>query len=910
MPFSAKRFHALVLLILSAGPVAAQPAVPGFARFHRDGSNPHEAGHLLFQTLNCSRCHTVNAAPVTDANYKPAPILDDVGARVKRSYLRDFLSDPHKVKPGTTMPNLFAGLEADEKKEKVEALVHFLGSTGTPALGRPDRKGISSGRDLYHKVGCVACHGTRDASGDQEKLFATSVPLGNLKAKYTLASLRTFLENPHQSRPLGRMPSLLTSKEATDVANYLMQGTQGSFSANNMTYAYFEGSWQKLPDFDKLKPKATGETADFDLKVAKRGNDVALKFDGFFRVETEGNYTFHTHSDDGSKLWLGGKLVVNNDGIHPPATKSGKIKLAKGMHKLTVAVFNAGGGFELSVDVEGPGIGRQPAGSLVYLKEEIKENPVGDKKEPPLQPALAAKGKELFTSMGCANCHPMGKDNRRIDAPSMAKLKPEGGCLESTPKKGLPHYALDKTQQTALRAVIQKPWSPGGEAKTSVQFAMKTFNCYACHERDKIGGVEDDLNKHFQTVMPEMGDEGRLPPSLTGVGAKLKTAYFKKVLDKGAHDRPYMHTRMPGFGDVNVGHLVAMCASLDTAEKAPKVALPEPINKAKFAARQMVGPQAFGCVKCHTFAGQKAEGVQGIDLAIMAERLNHDWFYNYMLDPSKYRPGTRMPASFPDGKTLLKNVLDGKAETQIEAIWAYLSDGKAATLPLGLDKKSILLIPTTEAIIYRNFIDSKLRKLSRGIAVGFPERAHLVFDANESRLETLWQGAFLDARVHWVDRGAGWASPMGDNLLHLPAGPSFFVIAQAGEAWPTKTPRELGYKFKGYRLTEDERPTFLYSFTDIDIEDTPNAIETKASPAIRRSFTLRTDNPIDKLYYRAAVADRIEADKDGWFRVNDWRMRIESNAPPIVRASAGKMELLVPIRFKGNSAKVVQEYVW
>ena len=102
----------------------------------------------------------------------------------------------------------------------------------------------------------------------------------------------------------------------------------------------------------------------------------------------------------------------------------------------------------------------------------------------------------------------------------------------------------------------------------------------------------------------------------------------------------------------------------------------------------------------------------------------------------------------------------------------------------------------------------------------------------------------------------------------------------------------------------------MYSFNGIKIEDYPNAVETKASPGIRRAFTLTTDNPIDKLYYRAAVADKITAEKDGSYRINDWHMKIESEAPPMIRRSGNKSELLVPVRFKGNSAKIVQEYVW
>ena len=82
------------------------------------------------------------------------------------------------------------------------------------------------------------------------------------------------------------------------------------------------------------------------------------------------------------------------------------------------------------------------------------------------------------------------------------------------------------------------------------------------------------------------------------------------------------------------------------------------------------------------------------------------------------------------------------------------------------------------------------------------------------------------------------------------------------------------------------------------------------APTIRRTLTLTAENPGDKLYYRAAVADKIVAEKDGWFRINDWRMRIESDAAPVIRQAGNKKELLVPIRFKAGSAKVVQDYVW
>ena len=95
--------------------------------------------------------------------------------------------------------------------EKIEALVHFLASTGSPRQERPMPKYIAAGRDLYHKVGCVACHGTRNGTGEQERVLPTSVPLGDVKAKYTLSSLAAFLEQPHVVRPGGRMPKILAN---------------------------------------------------------------------------------------------------------------------------------------------------------------------------------------------------------------------------------------------------------------------------------------------------------------------------------------------------------------------------------------------------------------------------------------------------------------------------------------------------------------------------------------------------------------------------------------------------------------------------------------------------------------------------------------------------------------------------
>src|SRR4029434_2605490 len=148
-----------------------------------------------------------------------------------------------------------------------------------------------------------------------------------------------------------------------------------------------------------------------------------------------------------------------------------------------------------------------------------------------VDPALAAKGREYFSSLGCASCHSLKISGQLVastkTAPAFASLKGQGGCLDDRPPKS-PRYALSPRQKetltTAIAAARQpaKVLSPG----ESVERMLVRFNCTACHDRNKLGGVEVAREPQFQSDIHKMGDEGRIPPSLTGVGAKLNPQWL------------------------------------------------------------------------------------------------------------------------------------------------------------------------------------------------------------------------------------------------------------------------------------------------------------------------------------------------------------------------------------------------
>ncbi len=119
---------------------------------------------------------------------------------------------------------------------------------------------------------------------------------------------------------------------------------------NGLNCKYYEGAWSVLPDYDALEPLKTGRVYNIEAGVlAEKEDNYALQFSGIMKIDNPGEYTFYTSSDDGSRLAIDGKRVVINDGVHGVETKTGKIFLDKGEHKIQVDYFEGGGGQMLEV---------------------------------------------------------------------------------------------------------------------------------------------------------------------------------------------------------------------------------------------------------------------------------------------------------------------------------------------------------------------------------------------------------------------------------------------------------------------------------------------------------------------------------------------------------------------------------
>jgi alpha-L-fucosidase len=130
--------------------------------------------------------------------------------------------------------------------------------------------------------------------------------------------------------------------------------------APGILYGYFEGDWDRLPDFAKLKPVKEGTLGNFAISPSQQAEHFGFEYSGFVRVAEDGVYVFFTDSDDGSRLYIGDALVVENDGLHGMRERKGVIALAAGFHPIRVVYFEKTGGEGLKVSYQGPKTTKQP----------------------------------------------------------------------------------------------------------------------------------------------------------------------------------------------------------------------------------------------------------------------------------------------------------------------------------------------------------------------------------------------------------------------------------------------------------------------------------------------------------------------------------------------------------------------
>lgn len=716
-----------------------------------------------------------------------------------------------------------------------------------------------AGSVLISELRCAACHSGVPQGPLPEK---TAPDLAAVGARIAPEYLRRFLAAPSVAHPGTTMPDVLASKPQAEreriaeaLTHFLVAQSNGVFPTEATGHV------------DRQQGRAlyhlVGCVACHGARDASAGATRKPRPDENYEDDDEG--------------------VAARKATRPISVPLGHIAAKYSASSLSEFLFQP-----LKVRGSGrmPDMKLTPAESLAVAGYLVGEAPEHTGALVP-QESLVALGRQLFQELNCAACHSLPGITA---APLIGSLKTADltrGCLSRTSGRS-PRFQLDESQVQAMVASLQEEPTIDSDQLVAAK-TLTAFHCIACHVRDDYGGVHEAHNPFFAGSEPKLGDDGRIPPPLTLVGAKLHPAWMKKVLFDGESVRYYMATRMPQYGTANLQHLPAVFARLDDL-RGTEMKLPSPESRTegererekllRAAGRELLGDKGLNCIACHSFNGKAPEGSQGIDLLTSYPRLQPVWFNSYLRNPGAFRPRTVMPTAWPNGMAAHKTILDGDTDRQIEAIWYYLSLGTSAADPPGLRTVSTKLTVDDQARTYRG--RSRIAGF-RGIAVGLPEKLSYAFNAETGTLAAIWQGDFIG--VNWSGQGSGDFHPASVPIT-LAQDVSLAPLADENSPWPllpvmTKEartnpdplyPKNVGYQFRGYYLGEASIPTFLYRSGEIQIEDRSAAAGSDQQPQLKRVLQFDSPSP-QTLWFRALTGD-IQHESDRVFRSGRLRLTI------------------------------------
>jgi len=176
-------------------------------------------------------------------------------------------------------------------------------------------------------------------------------------------------------------------------------------------------------------------------------------------------------------------------------------------------------------------------------------------------------------------------------------------------------------------------------------------------------------------------------------------------------------------------------------------------------------------------------------------------------------------------------------------------------------------------------------------------------------LRQLWKGEFAN-----VDLGS--FQPRGTDRISFPPGIPFHRLKSLEDNWPYKGktsypfPQDQGYQFRGYHLDPLRRPTFLYHYGDIAVEDGFEDVRDKSGTAyFKRTLIFEAPAEQSPFYFRAAAAKSVTRESDRSFGLEPLRLRITSEHKGIVR-EGNPAEVLIPLTLPQGRSLLTVEYQW
>ncbi|HKY22855.1 MAG TPA: c-type cytochrome [Vicinamibacterales bacterium] len=266
--------------------------------------------------------------------------------------------------------------------------------------------------------------------------------------------------------------------------------------------------------------------------------------------------------------------------------------------------------------------------------------------------------------------HQKLKDPRSFD---------QGRVLEPLEKLRMPDFRFNAVENERLQTAImsfQREVQPASALPPRT--AMRDFtvngralvrrqNCVGCHEIEGDGG-------DYKTLV---ADASLAPPLLTPEGAKVQPDWLYAFLQGPITIRPWLDVRMPTFGldDRRWNGIINYFQATGRSTEQFRTYDHQQLTQMAAPGRELF--ELLQCQKCHVLGAIRPDQDRASlapDLRMAHERLKPEWVLDWLRNPSRIQPGTRMPQFWPTPPYPKSSFpqLGGDADTQIRAIRDYL----------------------------------------------------------------------------------------------------------------------------------------------------------------------------------------------------------------------------------------------
>jgi mono/diheme cytochrome c family protein len=539
----------------------------------------------------------------------------------------------------------------------------------------PGAETIARGEHIFEELGCHGCHLTEgyEELAKEGGVSAIGPSLRRIGAKVNRGWLVRWIRNPHEFRPRTRMPNFLFDEaQAEAIAAYILSTSQEPSEAwleSHPAVPVTSGSEQVARGkelVDSLGCRACHALAPDEVAGQVGANkDVAPNLSRIAE-KTTSRWIYH---------WVRDPRGYSNIARMPNLRLSDEEARAVAAYLATLG---------------------EPSSNPVGLEARLNER------------ENIAAGEKLVRKYGCAGCHDVpGMENEsrigvelsafgsktreelffgdRTDIPEtwddwtynklltprtyattwIEQLMPQFDLAEDD-IKALRAFLASRTEGKVLRRYVYQP--PGGEDVVAGRRLVARYNCTGCHVIEGAGG---DIRRIY-TETPTLA-----PPILNGEGAKVQADWLFGFLKNPGlvQIRPWLRVRMPTFGltDVEANQVVEYFGALDRVQ-VPFVHLEKAAlgRENLEAGRLLMSKDYFDCFNCHQRGAEKPQGPPSDwapDLTLAHARLSPGWIVDWIRDPQKLMPGTKMPSFYPGGPP---DVLGGDDEAQMRALRDYI----------------------------------------------------------------------------------------------------------------------------------------------------------------------------------------------------------------------------------------------